>query len=151
MPDNEAYKLRKWVADCFPQLMERVPLCPFHLKFGNTEMFATHDIPELSKWIYSEGFPRFIRHPALPDGFFAYGISSRAVAEYLLAMWKKDGRYYWFYDRYVLYIIKDDPSSIARTRENLDKTLRLWDEGKTYVILIMSQSYDWDPEIWKYY
>ena len=143
--DNE---LRKWIEGHFPQLKSRIPQNPVYMDFGSRRMISSHNLPSLDNWLSSSGFPRFFKDPSVPDGFFSCGIYSPAVSESLLALWKEGDRYFWLYDQYVVYIVKESGVSIADTRKNLDLALAEWNNGKQHVILLMGKIYEWDPDIW---
>lgn len=134
---NAEEKLKEWVVDFFPQLESRIPEKPVFMKSGSREMLSSHDLPLLSEWLISGGIPKFMGNSQVPNGFFACGIASPASSESLLVMWREGNRYFWLYDRYALYIVKDSINSIARTQGNLDRALKLWDEGEQYVIFLM--------------
>jgi hypothetical protein len=142
MNDLDARKLKIFLKGCFPQLLERLPQDPFYLKYGHDEFFATHDIEIPRNWLNWTGFMKFIDNPGFPDRYFACGISSHAVSEYLIVLGKNEDRYLWMYDRYVIYVVKDDLSSIPRTQENLIKALKLWDEGQELVLFSAGQFVD---------
>ena len=145
---HEKQKLREWVVNHFRQLEVGRPSNPVFMEFGGRRMFSRRDLPLLSDWLSSSGFPRFIKDPNVPDGFFACGIHSPAVSESLLVMWKEKDRYFCLYDMYVLYIAENSGLSVAATRNNLDQAITLWNEGKQHVILLMGTFHEWDPDFW---
>jgi hypothetical protein len=140
MPANnhsQKTELRKWIEGCFPQLMNRIPLKPVFMDFGSRKMLSSHKTPSLGEWLNSSGFPSFIGNPDVPDGFFACGIYSPAASESLLVMWKENNRYFWLYDRYALYIIRNSGYSIAETQKNLDVAISRWNKGERHVVFLM--------------
>lgn len=142
--NNDARKLEIFLKGCFPQLLERLPKERFYLKYGHNEFFSTHDFEIPHEWLNWMGFKKFIAHPDIPDSYFACGVCAHTVAEYLCAFGKKDGRCFWIYDRYVIYVIKDDLSTIPRTREHLKQTLKMWEEEKTDAIFSVGRFVDWN-------
>jgi hypothetical protein len=141
-------ELLEWIEGRFPQLTNRIPSHPVYMEFGSSRMFSSHDLRSLGNWLSSSGFPRFIRDPDVPDGFFACGISSPAVSESLHVLWKEGDRYFWLYDQYALYVVENSGVSISETRKNMDMALAKWNEGKQQVILLMGRIHEWDPDFW---
>ncbi|MEI6173237.1 MAG: hypothetical protein WCR01_05745 [Bacteroidota bacterium] len=59
----------------------------------------------------------------LPNEFYCVGIQNRGTSEYFFVLWVREGRKFWFYDRYVVFIGPGFPDSPERTRERLKKAL----------------------------
>ena len=146
--DPKRKELRDWLEGCFPKLNDRIPLNPIFSKFGNTEMLSSYDHPSLNEWLTSSGFPKFIKNPDLPDGYFTCGIKSPAVSESLIVMWKDNDRYFWLYDQYAMYITENSGLSVTLTQKNLDFAFVKWNEGKQHVIFLMGKFHEWDPDFW---
>ena len=62
------------------------------------------------------------------------GCQNRGGSEYLFMMWYSDGRKFWFYDQYVVFMGSGFPASVKRTGERLAKALKNW-EGTSEDIL----------------
>ena len=143
---DKIVELKEWLQHGFPQLESRIPENPVYKQYVSREIIASHDLPGLDDWLIAPGYLRFISNPDVPDGFVACGIYSPAVGESLLAMWREGDRYFWLYNQYALYIVKDSGQSIAKTQKHLDQALKLWDEGKQHVISLMGDIYEFSQE-----
>ena len=111
----------------WPQIMPYVPndLMLFDHGFGRGTGLCSS--PELidEEWITSYG-SKYFAGAALPEGFHCIGIQNRGGSEYVFIMWMKNGRKFWFYDQYVVFVC-DSQASQKRTGERIDKALERWE------------------------
>ncbi len=111
----------------WPQIMPYIPdnLMLFDHGFGHGTGLCSN--PELidDEWITSYGLTPF-SEVALPEGFQCIGIQNRGGSEYVFIMWVKNGRKFWFYDQYVVFVC-DSQASKKRTSNRIDNALERWE------------------------
>ncbi len=125
----------KYITANWPQTEPYIPddIERFDHGFGIGTGICTR--PELIKerWISSIGSKKF-KEAAVPEGFHCVGIQNRGTSEYLFMMWYKNGRKFWFYDQYVVFVGDGFPASQKRTRERIKIALKRWEETNGDVI-----------------
>ncbi len=118
----------KYIDSNWPQIQSRIiaGIKPFDNGFGIGTGLCTH--PELigERWISSIGSKLFAE-TTLPEGFQCLGLQNRGGSEYLFMMWFINGRRFWFYDQYVVFVGEGFPASKERTSKRLDAALERWD------------------------
>lgn len=78
--------------------------------------------------------PNFATDAQVPPGYFACGIHLAGnFSEYLFVMWERDGRRFWFYNRYFSTGNPEGHSTI-RAAVALDVALAQWEGGATTVM-----------------
>ena len=111
----------------WPQIMPYIPndLRLFDHGFGCGTGLCSN--PELidDKWITSYGSTPF-SEATLPEGFQCIGIQNRGGSEYVFIMWVKNGRKFWFYDQYVVFVCESQASK-KRTSKRINKALERWE------------------------
>ena len=119
----------KFIKSIWPQLTPYTPddILMFDHGFGRGTGLCTD--PELigDRWVSSAGYKSF-KEAVLPEGFHCLGIQNRGGSEYLFVMWVKNGRKFWFYDQYVVFMGKTDVS-VIRTKERIGKVLVRWENS----------------------
>jgi hypothetical protein len=105
----------------------------FNLAPGRIEGLCTHLDNIDYSWIHSRGGKSF-KDADVPESFFWVGIQNRGGSEYLFLMWNRDGRKFWFYDQYVVFMPGRPDTTKKNTRIKLDFALKKWDSSKDDVI-----------------
>jgi hypothetical protein len=117
----------KYIISNWPQIKPYIPdeIRQFDHGFGKGTGLCTQ--PELigERWISSVGAKKF-KEANVPEGFHCVGIQNRGTSEYLFIMWYKDGRKFWFYDQYVVFVGAGFPASQKRTKERIKSAFQLW-------------------------
>ena len=68
-PEQEKM-IKKWIENNFPVIGKKIPPNSVFSDFGSRKMISNHDLAGLGNWLSSSGFPRFVRDPEIPDGFW---------------------------------------------------------------------------------
>lgn len=119
----------KYINKQWPQVAPQIPdkIMLFDHGFGRgTGICTTPGIIE-DDWITSYGSTVFT-DATVPESFFCLGIQNRGGSEYLFIMWVRNGRRFWFYDQYVVYVGEGFPASVKRTSERIDRAFERWDK-----------------------
>lgn len=124
------YILSNW-PQIKPYITEEIK--QFDQGFGRGTGLCTQ--PELigERWISSIGARKF-KEADVPEGFHCVGIQNRGTSEYLFMIWHKNGRKFWFYDQYVVFVGDGFPASQKRTSERINIALKRWENTNGDVI-----------------
>ena len=95
---------------------------PFDHTFKKGTGLCSHPALLDTNWLKFNGQKAFST-AELPNEFYCVGIQNRGTSEYLFVLWVKEGRKFWFYDRYVVFIGPGFPDSPERTSERLNEAL----------------------------
>jgi len=133
--DARVSHVMRYISSNWPQIEPYIPAetRQFDHGFGRGTGLCTQ--PELigERWISSIGSKKF-KEAAVPEGFHCVGIQNRGTSEYFFMMWHKNGRKFWFYDQYVVFVGDGFPASQKRTRERIKIVLKRWEETNGDVI-----------------
>ncbi len=132
--DERVDQLMEYVFCNWPQLKSYILFGPskFDHGFGRGTGLCSH--PELIDecWVSSYGSKAF-EEAVLPEGFYCVGIQNRGGSEYLFVIWYLNGRKFWFYDQYMVFVASSE-ASVKRTRVRLKKALKRWKKTNEYVL-----------------
>lgn len=108
----------------FPMIISHLPenMEPFDHRFKKGTGLCSHPALLDTNWLTFNGQKAFST-AELPNEFYCVGIQNRGSSEYFFVLWVKEGRKFWFYDRYVVFIGSGFPDSPERTRERLKEAL----------------------------
>lgn len=124
---HRATRSLAYVAQEFPSILARVAEMPlFSYGFSRGDGACTHPPLLHDSWLLCWGARPFVRAP-LPDGFTALATRNGGGSEYVVVMWHRNGRRFWFHDQYVNFHGGD--ASQERTRQRLAAALARWDSG----------------------
>ena len=132
--EDHARGALRYIEREFPRLHECLSgdLQLFSAGFGGGDGACTHPGLMSRDWLGYWGGPAF-RASDVPDGFIAAGVKNSGGSECLFAMWRKDGRSFWFQDQYVNF--HGGSASLDGTRGRLDAALARWVSSSGDVVL----------------
>lgn len=135
--EHRAQSSLMFALERFPLLNDVLPDCaslrPFSHGFGWGDGYASH--PELveREWLMSRGGRLFCKAgDGLPDPFFALATRNAGGSEYLIVMWKADGRRFHFHEQYVNFHAAED--QYESTNVSLARCLQKWERGRRDVL-----------------
>lgn len=120
-----------WIREQFPNVAATIPdhAEPFDLWQKNgLQGVCTH--PEILDsdmywWIHEDVF----ENVNIPEGFYIAAIESHIQSERLFVAWKRNGRPFWFRQRYLL-TTSNTGESIPKTRKAFDKARHRWERAR---------------------
>lgn len=118
----------------FPAVVPYFPAAtaPFSRGFGSGDGCSTHPALVDERWMTHRGGGAFEEARAsIPDGFFAAGVKNAGGSEYVFAMWKRDGRLFWFQQQYVNFHVGEAYEVVGAA---LAAALARWDAGRGDVL-----------------
>ena len=133
--EARANHVMKYITSNWPQIKPYIPdNCQmFDHGFGKGTGLCTHQELIGARWVSSIGYKSF-KEAVLPEGFHCLGIQNRGSSEYLFIMWYKNGRKFWFYDQYVVFMGEGFPASKKRTSERINKAFNQWESSSGDVL-----------------
>ncbi len=128
--DDHAKRARSFIVSRWPQILPHIPqeaaYCRLRLPVGPAHGLCTHPSAIDVWWVHSRGGKRFsLADSVPPDAFFWVGIQDRGGSEYLSLIWFREGRRFWFYDQYLVYVATSE-ASVERTRSRIEAALGRW-------------------------
>ncbi len=133
LPQRVAHALQ-YIKREWPQLIPYIPeeSDPFDPGFGIGTGICIYKELIGERLMTSIGYKESAK-TFYPEGFHCIGIQNRGSSEYLFVMWCREGRKFWFYDQYVVFVHESASVSQDQTSKRLNIALEKWEKAESDV------------------